>query len=323
MGAHPAPKPMQHRTLGRTGLSVSAIGFGAAPLGNEFGDMDESEGARAVQTAIDRGVNFFDTAPYYGRTLSEERLGRALEGRRHEVVLATKCCRYDQRGFDFSAERVRADIDAGLQRLRTDHVDLFQVHDVEFGQASQILQETLPAMREVQAAGKARFIGITGLPVEMLRSLAEEFAVDTVLSYCHYNLLDQELERVLGPLVDDQGLGLINASPLSMGLLTESEPQPWHPAPQPLKDVCPQVAALCREHGRSVMEVALRYAIDNEHVATTLSGIGSVEQLEQNLTVLDKPNDPELLARIDALIDPVRNLTWHEGLAENAPSGGA
>jgi len=311
---------MQYRTLGRTGLSVSVVGFGAAPLGNEFGAMEEAEGARAVGAAIDAGVNFFDTAPYYGRTLSEERLGRALEGRRDEVVLATKCCRYDRRGFDFSAARVLADIDAGLARLRTDRVDLFQIHDVEFGDKRQVLEETLPAMREVQAAGKARFIGITGLPVRLLDELARSFEVDSVLSYCHYNLLDQELERVLAPLVDEQGIGLINASPLSMGLLTESPPQPWHPAPDALKAICPAVAALCREHGRSVMEVALRYAIDNQRVATTLSGIGSMANLEQNLTVLDKPNDPELLAAIDALIAPVRNLTWHEGRPEHAPA---
>ena len=311
---------MQYRTLGRTGLSVSVVGFGAAPLGNEFGAMEEAEGARAVGAAIDAGVNFFDTAPYYGRTLSEERLGRALEGRRDEVVLATKCCRYDRRGFDFSAARVFADIDSGLARLRTDRVDLFQIHDVEFGETRQILEETLPAMREVQAAGKARFIGITGLPVRLLAELARSFEVDSVLSYCHYNLLDQELERVLAPLVDEQGIGLINASPLSMGLLTESPPQPWHPAPDALKAIGPAVAALCREHGRSVMEVALRYAIDNQRVATTLSGIGSMANLEQNLTVLDKPNDPELLAAIDALIAPVRNLTWHEGRPEHAPA---
>ena len=212
---------MKYRTLGKTGAEVSVLGFGCAPLGNEFGAVAEAEGARAVRMAVEAGVTFFDVAPYYGRTLAEERLGRALEGLRDRVFLATKCCRYDRRGFDFSAERVHADIDSGLKRLRTDHVDLFQVHDIEFGDRRQIVEETLPAMRAVQAAGKARFIGITGLPVRMLRDVAEAFPVDTVLSYCHHNLLVSDLNEVLGPVVRAQGLGLINASPLAMGLLTE------------------------------------------------------------------------------------------------------
>lgn len=309
---------MEYRTLGRTGLEVSVLGFGAAPLGNEYGDMDEAEGARAVHRAIELGVNFFDTAPYYGRTLSEERLGRALEGRRDEVVLATKCARYDVRGFDFSADRVRASIDESLRRLRTDRIDLFQVHDIEFGDERQVVEETLPAMRELQESGKARFIGITGLPVHMLRRVADAFPVDTVLSYAHHDLLLDDLPEVLGPL-RERGVGLINASPLHLGLLTESPPQPWHPAPQAVKDVCPRIAALCREHGTTVMEVGMQFALASEHVATTLSGVGTVEQLEMNAATVGQRADPALLAAIAELVAPVAGVTWHEGRPENAP----
>ena len=159
---------MERRTLGRTGIEVSVLGFGAAPLGLEYGELDEAEGARAVRRAVELGVDFFDTAPYYGRTLSEERLGRALEGIRQEVVLATKCCRYDKRDFDFTAERVARSIDESLGRLRTDYVDLFQIHDVEFGSEDAVVEETIPALRAIQESGKARAVGITGLPVEML-----------------------------------------------------------------------------------------------------------------------------------------------------------
>lgn len=313
---------MEQRPLGRTGEQVSALGFGAGPLGDEYGRIDEAEGARSVNAAIDAGITFFDTAPYYGRTLSEERLGRALEGRRDEVFLATKCCRYDYRGFDFSAERVRASIDESLGRLRTDRVDLYQVHDIEFEERGKIIGETLPALREVQAAGKARFVGITGLPVRMLREVAElapAGTVDTILSYCHGNLLDDELVHELAPFAAKHGIGLINASPLCMGILSSEGPQSWHPAPVEVKRAGKEIRNLCSQHGKTVAEVALRFALDLPGVATTLVGMKRVVQVERNLRVLDAAPDPELLAGIARIAEPVRDLTWHEGLAENAP----
>src|ERR1700691_5173748 len=110
---------MEYATLGRTGLRVSKLGFGGSPLGNEFGETDPAEGERAVHCAIDLGINYFDVAPYYGRTLAEKPLGAALAGRRDEGIPGTKCGRYDVNGFDFSAARIRSSIDESLQRLRT------------------------------------------------------------------------------------------------------------------------------------------------------------------------------------------------------------
>ena len=311
---------MQTRTLGNTGLEVSILGFGGAPLGDEYGNITESEGAAALHAALDAGINFIDVAPYYGRTLAEERLGRALEGRRDEVVLATKCCRYDVRGFDFSAKRVHSDIDDCLRRLRTDYLDLFQIHDVEFGTRQQVLEEALPAMLEVKQSGKARAIGITGLAVHTLRDLAEAFeGVDTILSYCHYNLMIDDLVDVVLPLADERGIGIINASPLHMGILTASGPQPWHPAPEAVKETGMAVARLCEERGKSVVEVALRFVLDHEGIATTLCGMKNPSEVAQNLQILDQASDPALLEEIAALVAPVKNQTWHEGLPENTP----
>lgn len=311
---------MEKRPLGSTGLEVSRLGFGAAPLGSEYGELDEAEGARAVRRALDLGINLFDTAPYYGRTLSEERLGRALEGHRHEVVLATKCCRYGRRDFDFSAARVQASIDESLTRLRTDYVDLFQVHDVEFGSAEQILDETLPALREVQAAGKARAVGVTGLPVDLLARLALEGEVDTVLSYCHYNLLDRALAAALAPRAARAGLGLINASPLHMGVLSPLGPQPWHPAPNAVKQAGRTVVDRCRQAGVDPVGLCLRFATGHPAVASTLVGINTVAQLEANVAALAAPpDDPRLLDELEQLVAPVLGITWHEGLPENAP----
>jgi L-galactose dehydrogenase len=126
-----------------------------------YGTTEPSEGKRAVHSAIESGINFFDSSPYYGLTLSEERLGEALVGWRDKVVLATKCGRYGLDGFDFSAARVTASIDESLRRLQTDHVDLLQAHDVEFGDVDQIIHETVPAMRKIQEQGKARYIDVS------------------------------------------------------------------------------------------------------------------------------------------------------------------
>src|SRR5687768_7579055 len=225
---------MRYRPLGNTGFDVSLIGFGASSLGNEFGPTDVDEGVRAVHLAIDRGINYFDVSPYYGRTLAEERLGRALEGRRDRVILSTKVGRYDREpphGFDFSAARVVRSVEESLARLRTDVIDLYLAHDIEFSPRSVILEETLPAMRRLREEGKVRFIGVSGFPLELLREVAEAAGVDAVLSYCHYDLLNTRLDDVLAPLARERGTGLINASPLHMGVLTGRPPPAWHPAP--------------------------------------------------------------------------------------------
>src|SRR5437868_1290855 len=113
---------MNYRKLGKTNLNVSVLGFGASPLGNVFDVADEKEGVRAVHYAIDQEINFFDVSPFYGFTLAEERLGKALEGKRKDIFLATKCGRYGLEDFDFSYNRILRSIDESLTRLKTDYV---------------------------------------------------------------------------------------------------------------------------------------------------------------------------------------------------------
>lgn len=310
---------MEYRPLGRTGAQVSALGFGAATLGNEYGAVSEADCIDAVQCAVDRGITFFDVAPYYGRNLAEERLGRALAGRRDRVFLATKCCRYDVADFDFSAARVRSSIDESLRRLRTDRVDLYQIHDIEFGDRRQIIEETLPAVREVVASGKARCFGITGLPVHHLRRVAEEADVDTILSYAHLNLMMDDLAEVLVPFAVERGIGLINASVLHMGVLCDKGPPPWHRGPRAALAVGRQVVDLCRAAGRNVTEVALRYCFDRPGIATTVCGMSTRAEVEQNLRALEQQADAALLARIAELVAPVKNQSWVEGRVENNP----
>ena len=309
---------MKYRVLGKTGLSVSVLGFGAAPLGDEYGKLDAAEAERAVHLAIDEGVNFFDTAPYYGRTLSETRLGGALRGRRDKVILATKCARYDFRGFDFSAGRVLRSIDESLQRLQTDYLDLFQVHDIEFGDKRQILEETIPAMHRIKATGKARFIGVTGLPVRMLRDVCAAADIDTVLSYCRYNLLNRDMDEVLTPLAREKNLGLINASPLHMGMITDEGPPEWHPAPESVKSTARAVVKLCREHGTDPAAIGMQFVFQYPHAASTLSGLKTCDQVRRNLATLYHAPDPELLNKIDQLVAPIRGVIWPSGSPENS-----
>jgi L-galactose dehydrogenase len=308
---------MEYRTLGNTGLKVAPLGFGAAPLGDEYGKLDAAEATRAVHMAIDRGINLFDVAPYYGRTLAETRLGEALRGRRDKVVLATKCARYDKAAFDFSATRVTRSVDESLARLQTDYLDIFLVHDIEFGDRTQIVNETIPAMRRIQQSGKARFIGITGLPVDMLCDVAIAAPVDCVLSYCRYNLINTELQDRLLPYCKEQGIGLINASPLHMGMLTEDGPPEWHPGLPEIRATAHKIIDFCRSQALSVPSIALQFALINPDITSTLNGMSTQEQVEQNLAALERPIDQHALEEIEEIARPTRKRMWPSGLPEN------
>jgi L-galactose dehydrogenase len=308
---------MEYRTLGKTGMKVSIIGYGASPLGNVFGETDEAEGIRAIHYAIDHGINYFDVAPMYGVTLAEKRLGKALKGKRDKIFLATKCCRYDIEEFDFSAKRVLESIDESLERLQTDYVDVYQVHDIEFGDKEQVINETIPAARKVQESGKARFVGITGLPVRYLHHVANQVEVDTILSWAHYDLVEDEMDEALTPFAREKGIGLINASPLHQRLLTEKGPPEWHRSPKEVLEAGPKIAELCREYGVNVADVAMRFALDHPYVAMTIVGMSKLRHVEQNVRVLDFKNEPELLDKIEKLVAPVKNKMWFEGRPEN------
>jgi L-galactose dehydrogenase len=308
---------VRYRPLGKTGLQVSIIGFGASPLGNEFGSIDARTGERAVHLALDRGINLFDVAPYYGRTLAEQRLGEALKGRRAEAVLATKCGRYDVDQFDFSASSITQSLENSLRRLQTDHVDVLTAHDIEFGSREQIVNETIPAMRDLQRAGKVCHVGISGLQLRMLADVAVRADVDTVLSYCRYNLLVDDMESWLLPVAKAHQIGLINASPLHMRLLTFEGAPAWHPAPDSVKRAAAQVVSRCAARGVDPALVALRFCLDQPDVSATLVGMSEPREVERNLLALEAPVEPDLFAEIAKLVEPVKNTTWRSGLPEN------
>ncbi len=305
--------------LGNTGVSVSALAYGGSSLGNAFRDIDESEGCRSVHVALDHGINLIDTAPYYGSTRAETVLGKALRGIvRERYVLATKVGRYGLEDFDFSAARVIRSVDESLGRLGVDYVDFIQVHDIEFGDLSQIVHETIPALRTVQALGKARFVGITGLHVALFRKVMEATEVDQVQSYCHYCLNDDALAGELG-FLQSRGVGILNSAPLAMRLLTNEGAPPWHPAPPSLRAKCAEAAEFCRRHGADLGELALQFAMRNPAIHTHVVGTASPERVVENIRVASQTPDPELLAGVLEILRPVHNITWRSGLPENNP----
>jgi L-galactose dehydrogenase len=308
---------MEYRPLGKTGLRVSALGYGASPLGSVFREIDEAEGIRAVHTAIDLGINFIDVSPYYGATRAETVLGKALrEIPRDRYLLATKVGRYGPDEFDFSSGRVARSVEESLERLGVETIDLIQCHDIEFGSLDQVVEETIPALRRLQGEGKVRFIGITGLPLRIFPLVLDRTPVDTVLSYCHYTLNDTSLEDLF-PYLREKGIGVINASPLAMGLLTERGAPAWHPAAPEIQAACARAAAHCRSRGVDIAQLALQFAVGAPEVATTLVGTASPENLRKNAAWIEQPIDRDLLAEVQALLAPIRNRTWPSGRPEN------
>lgn len=308
---------MEYRKLGKTDEKISILGFGASPLGNVFDVCEEKVGVNAVHYAIDHGVNFFDVSPFYGITLAETRLGKALVGKRKSIFLATKCGRYDLRVFDFSTKRIMASIDESLQRLKTDYVDLFQLHDIEFVTKEQILNEAMPAIEKIKAAGKTRFIGISGLPVRYLAEIARQVELDTVLSWAHYNLLQNEINNELVPLSKEKNFGLMNAAPLMQRILSDAPLPEWHNAPKEMLSIQPVLLQVCKKYGVRLSDVAMRYAMDHPHISTTIVGMNSMSNIQQNIASLDFKIPPELLDELTAAIAPVKNLMWYEGQPEN------
>ena len=308
---------MQYRTLGSTGVQVSSIGFGASALGGVFGDVSADNAITSVHHAIDQGINLFDVSPYYGKTLAEERLGMGLAGRRDEVFLATKCGRYGVEEFDFSAEGISRNFEQSLRRLKTDHVDLLQVHDVELGDIEQIVGETIPKMHRLRDQGKIRFLGITSYWPGLLARVAARVPVDTVLSYCHFNLMMDDMDDHLTPYVRSSGIGLLNASPMHMGLLAGAPTPDWHPAPPQVREAATEVMLLCRRQGLDPAPIALRFCLDHPDVASTFVGMASVEQVDTNLEALNVEPPPELMASICKIVAPVFNTVWPSGRIEN------
>jgi aryl-alcohol dehydrogenase-like predicted oxidoreductase len=307
---------MEKRKLGNTGLEVSILSYGASSLGGHFRTVRQEECIRSVHAALDHGINFIDVSPYYGNLGAERLLGLAFRGiRRDGFILATKVGRYwngEVKSWDYSAGRVIQSVDESLRRMDVDYIDLIQVHDVEFSDRDLVISETLPALHSLKKSGKVRHVGITGLPLEDLSYItrnAEPGMVETILSFCHYSLNDDALADHLG-FYDDHGVGVINAAPISMGLLSSRGVPDWHPAAKEIVEICARAADHCRQKGEAIEKLAIQFSTGHPGIATTLVSSANPDNVVKNIRWVEDPINRELLEEVLDILKPVHRKTW-------------
>lgn len=313
---------MVYNEIGKTGMRVSNLGFGASSLGGVFHSIREEEGIQAVHTAVDNGINFIDVSPYYGHLKAETVLGKALkEIPREKYYLSTKVGRYGKDGvntWDYSAKRATESVYESMERLNVDYIDLINVHDVEFqadlpGGLQKVVDETLPALVELRNKGIVKHVGITDLQPENLKWViehAEDGVVESILNFCHYSLNDTLLVDYLG-FFEQHGVGVINASPFSMGLLSQRGAPAWHPAGKDLQKACAKAAAYCQEKGYPIDKLAIQFSTSlNPRIATTLFSSANPQNVLKNINYVNEPMDEQLVKEVQAIIGDQMFVRW-------------
>lgn len=307
---------MKYNEIGKTGMKVSALSFGASSLGSVFRSTKESEALEAVYTAIEGGMNFIDVSPYYGHYKAETVLGKALQNiPREKYYLSTKVGRYGKDGvntWDYSAKRAQESVYESMERLHIDHIDLINVHDVEFADLNQVVNETLPALVELRDKGVVSHVGITDLQLENIQWVIEHVpagTVESVLNFCHYCLCDDKLLDFLD-FFEEHGVGVISASPLSMGLLSERGVPDWHPAPKPLVEACKKAADHCAAKGYPIEKLAMQFALTNDRIATTLFSSANPANVKKNLAFIEEPIDWQLVEEVREIIGEQQRVSW-------------
>lgn len=311
---------MRYTELGKTGLKISNLCFGASSLGSVFHETKENESIRAVETAIEGGINFIDVSPYYGYFKAETVLGKALKRiPRNKFFLSTKVGRYGKDGvnsWDYSAKRAKESVFESMERLHVDYIDLINVHDIEFqaslpGGLQKVVDETLPALVELKEKGVVGHVGITDLQLENLKWVVEhcDGMVESVLNFCHYCLNDDKLLDFLD-YFESKGVGIINASPLSMGLLSSRGAPQWHPAPKALAEACARAAKHCLEKGYPIEKLAIQYAVSHSHIAGTLFSSANPVNVKHNIDWANEEPDWQLVHEVQDIIGIQKRVSW-------------
>lgn len=307
---------MLFRNLGKTGMKVSAIGYGASSLGGVFHDFDERKGIESVFTAIEAGINIIDVSPYYGYCKAETVLGKALrEIPRSSYFLSTKVGRYGENGhntWDYSAGRVTRSVYESMDRLNIDYIDIINVHDIEFADLEMVASETLPALVELKKKGIVKHVGCTDLQLENLKWIVEntpEGTVESVLNFCHFCLCDDKLTDFLD-FFESHGVGVLNASPFSMGLLTSRGVPAWHPAPKPLVAACHDAAEFCASKGYPIEKLAMQYSVSCGRISSTIFSTTNSDNLKKNIEYISEPIDMDLLKKVQDIIGDQKRVSW-------------
>lgn len=307
---------MRYREIGKTGMKVSELSFGASSLGSVFRQTDDNEAIASVHAAIDNGINFIDVSPYYGHYKAETVLGKALTDiPRNRYYLSTKVGRYGKDGvntWDYSAKRAVESVYESMERLHIDYIDLINVHDIEFADLRQVVAETLPALVELREKGIVGHVGITDLQLENLVWVIDHIpagTVESVLNFCHFTLNDDKLIDYL-EYFESKNVGIINASPLSMGLLSQRGIPQWHPAPQALVDACRRAAEYCRGKGYPIEKLAVQFSVSNPRIASTLFSSANPDNVVKNIRYAEEPIDWDMVKKVKDIIGNQKRVSW-------------
>jgi aryl-alcohol dehydrogenase-like predicted oxidoreductase len=309
---------MEKRQLGATGLELPVLSFGASSLGAEFRSVQIDEIFESVRVALELGLNFIDTSPFYGRGMSEVLLGIALRDvPRDQYTLCSKLGRYDVGHFDFSAKRVVESVDVSLHRLGTDHLDIMLCHDIEFVPLQQIVEETLPALRRIQQSGKVRFVGISGYPMKIFDVVSSQVELDCVLSYNQYTLQNTRLADELIPKLKAKNIGVMNGGPFAARLLTNATLPVWFRDPKNVQAAAKEAALYCQKQGVDIAQLALQFSCANQDITTTIAGSANPNNIRKWVQWLEAPVDTALISEVISILQPVKNVGHLEGLPEN------
>jgi len=307
---------MEYREIGKTGMKVSNLSFGASSLGGVFHSLKEQEGIDAVYAAVENGINFIDVSPYYGHLKAETVLGKALKGiDRKKYFLSTKVGRYGKDGvnyWDYSAKKATESVYESMERLNVETIDLINVHDIEFADLEMVCKETLPALVDLRNKGIAKHVGITNLTLRHFKYVIDHVpsgTVESILSFCHYTLNDDALSDYLD-YFESKKIGVINASPYSMGLLTERGVPDWHPAPEALKRLSRKAVEHCKSKGVPIEQLAVSFSVHNPRIATTLFSTTNPENVLKTIQYANTPLDMELLNEVQKIFEPGFRDTW-------------
>lgn len=309
---------MKRRRLGKTDIDLPIVSFGASSLGHAFSHVSAETGMKAVHTALEHGINHIDTSAFYGRGVSEVMLGIALgEVPRDQYTISTKLGRYDEDKFDFRPERVAESVDHSLFRLRVDELDIVFLHDVEFTNYRQSIEQALPALIKEKEKGKVRYIGIAGYPFQPLLYTLEYYDIDVTLNYNHYTLQNRRLVSEMVGVLNEHGVGILNAAPFAQRLLTHTELPEWHPADELMRETCRKAIEHCQSKGVDPAKLCVQFSTHCEDLPTCVMGTGNPENVKKWARWLEEPYESEIIEEVEQILSPVLNRNSIYGLPEN------
>lgn len=299
--------------------NISNIAFGCATLANIYNPISEIDSCDLVYHAFNRGINYFDVAPFYGGGLAEKRLGICIKNlNRNDIFLATKIGRYTSQNsnsgaggyFDFTPSMIEKSIKQSMSNMETNYIDLIQCHDIENVKMIDILN-CLPLLEHFKSTQKIGGIGINSYPLQPLLNVLDnsKIKVDSIGTYAHHTLINDSILEII-PEMKKKNVEIINSSPLGMGLLTEKGPPIWHPASILMCETVNNIKLYCKNNSENISNIAMRYSLSNNELLTNITGANSINEIEMNINSLNNNIPDTYLKDISIIAYPIKNKLW-------------